>query len=117
MHLNPHLRFEPDLFRVLLLRRLRLPLPLSSRTCGVAVSSTALALTAQVAAGVLERLRLASAVKEAGESPPMSSCGTSQLAIDTTLVSLLRADGEPHRRCADESGVALEAARRRKVRG
>ena len=33
MHLNPHLRFEPDLFRVLLLRRLRLPLPLSSRTC------------------------------------------------------------------------------------
>ena len=39
-----------------------------------------------------------------------------QLAIDTTLVSPLRADGEPHRRCADEGGVALEAARRRKTR-
>ena len=30
---NPHTRLEPQLFRVLLLRRLRLPLPLSSRTC------------------------------------------------------------------------------------
>ena len=39
-----------------------------------------------------------------------------QLAIDTTLVSPLRADGVPHRRFADESGAALEAARRRKDR-
>ena len=30
---NPHTRIEPQLFRVLLLRRLRLPLPLSSRAC------------------------------------------------------------------------------------
>ena len=39
-----------------------------------------------------------------------------QLAIDATLVSPLRADGAPHRRCADESGAALVAARRRKDR-
>ena len=39
-----------------------------------------------------------------------------QLAVDTTLVFPLRADGVPHRRCADESGAALEAARRRKDR-
>ena len=30
---NPYTHIEPQLFRVLLLRRLRLPLPLSSRTC------------------------------------------------------------------------------------
>ena len=30
---NPHTRTEPQLFRVLLLGRLRLPLPLSSRAC------------------------------------------------------------------------------------
>ena len=30
---HPHVRFDSDLFRVLLLRRLRLLLPLSSRTC------------------------------------------------------------------------------------
>ena len=39
-----------------------------------------------------------------------------QLAIDTTLVSPLRADGEPHRQCHDTDGAALDAARRRKVR-
>ena len=33
-----------------------------------------------------------------------------QLVIDATLVSALRADGAPHRRRADESGVAWEAA-------
>ena len=39
-----------------------------------------------------------------------------QLAIDATLVSPLRADGEPHRRCPFEDGVALTLARRRKER-
>ena len=34
-----------------------------------------------------------------------------QLAIDDTLVSPLRADGEPHRRCLDEEGAALIFAR------
>ena len=33
-----------------------------------------------------------------------------QLAIDTTLVSPLRADGEPHRRCSDVDGAASKRA-------
>ena len=37
-----------------------------------------------------------------------------QMAVDTTLVSVLRRDGTPHPRCANEDGAALEAARRRK---
>ena len=39
-----------------------------------------------------------------------------QLAIDATLVSPLRADGDPHRRCPDEDGAALTFAHRRKER-
>ena len=39
-----------------------------------------------------------------------------QLAIDTTLVSPLRGDGQPHRRCVDVDGAALDEARRRKER-
>ena len=34
-----------------------------------------------------------------------------QLTIDTTLVSPLRGDGLPHRRCADVDGAALDEAR------
>ena len=37
------------------------------------------------------------------------------LAIDTTLVSPVRADGETHRQCQDTDGAALDAARRRKM--
>ena len=37
-----------------------------------------------------------------------------QLAVDTTMVSPLRRDGIPHPRCADISGAAFTAARRRK---
>ena len=37
-----------------------------------------------------------------------------QLAIDTTVVSVLKRDGTPHTRCADVDGAALQAARRRK---
>ena len=36
-----------------------------------------------------------------------------QLAIDTTVVSVLKRDGTPHQRCADVDGAALLAARRR----
>ena len=39
-----------------------------------------------------------------------------QLAIDATLISPLRADGEPHRRCPDEDGAAVTFARRREAR-
>ena len=38
--------------------------------------------------------------------------GGAQLAVDTTLVSTLHADGSTRRRAADEDGVALAAARR-----
>ena len=49
--LSPLQRFDSHLFRVLLLRRLHLPLPLSSALAGVVVHTTALAITVQVARG------------------------------------------------------------------
>ena len=39
-----------------------------------------------------------------------------QLAVDTTLVSVLGRNGEPRPRCADVDGVILEEAKRRKER-
>ena len=42
--------------------------------------------------------------------------GGAQLAIDTTLVGALRADGTARRRAADHDGVASAEARRRKAR-
>ena len=39
-----------------------------------------------------------------------------QLAIDTTLVSPIRADGLPRRQCAEVDGAALAQTRRRKQR-
>ena len=37
-----------------------------------------------------------------------------QIAVDTTLVSVLRRDGTPHPRSVNEDGAALAQARRRK---
>ena len=51
-----------------------------------------------------------------GDRLGVSCLRRAQLAIDATLVSLLRADGAPHRRCPDEDGAALAFARRRKER-
>ena len=42
--------------------------------------------------------------------------GGAQLAVDTTLVSTPKSDGEPRRGAADRDGVALAAARRDKER-
>ena len=42
--------------------------------------------------------------------------GGAQLAVDTTLVSALKGNGEPRRGAADRDGVALAAARRVKER-
>ena len=42
--------------------------------------------------------------------------GRAQLAVDTTLVCALHADGNPRRNAASEDGVALKAAKRKKVR-
>ena len=41
--------------------------------------------------------------------------GGSQLAVDTTLVCALHADGSPRRHANQRDGVALQAAKRRKV--
>ena len=41
--------------------------------------------------------------------------GGAQLAVDTTLVSPVSADGQPRRRCAAHDGAALEQARQAKV--
>ena len=42
--------------------------------------------------------------------------GRAQLAVDTTLVCALHADGTPRRNAALEDGVALKGAKRKKVR-
>ena len=42
--------------------------------------------------------------------------GEAQLAVDTTLVSLLHCDGSPHPGAANVDGAVLAAARRRKER-
>ena len=42
--------------------------------------------------------------------------GGAQLAIDTTLVGAVHANGEPGRRATEEGGVALVAAGRTKER-
>ena len=42
--------------------------------------------------------------------------GGAQLAVETTLVSLLHCDGSPHPRAANEDGAVLAAARRLKER-
>ena len=46
----------------------------------------------------------------------LSLFGGVQLAVDTTVVSALHANGEARRNAARRDGVALEAARRRKER-
>ena len=126
---TPLSRFDSDMFRVLLLRRLCLAL------AGV---STALAITAQVARGrgclgdvVLLESAAARVCREAGArvstnvflrdldvmavsaldarrieviAAGLPAFHGTQLAIDTTLISLLRADVEPHRRCSDVDG-------------
>ena len=46
----------------------------------------------------------------------LSILGGVQLAVDTTVVSALHANGEARRNAARRDGVALEAARRRKER-
>ena len=41
--------------------------------------------------------------------------GGAQLALDTTLMCALHADGTPRRHAAQRDGVALQAAKRKKV--
>ena len=64
----------------------------------------------------LRDLDLVSALRinELKSSPKVSQFSTGLLAIDTTLVSPIRAGGEPHQRCAEVDGAAMEVARQRK---
>ena len=134
-------RFDSHLFRVLLLRRLHLPLPLSSRACrcGRLLDCLGHHRASCSRAGVLGRrgFALESAVaqvcREAGARVsvnvflrdldlPIGAMDQrrieviaeglpvfhgAHLPIDATLVSPLRADGEPHRRCPEVDGAAL----------
>ena len=138
-------RCDPQPFRVLLLRRLWLQLPSSSRSwrCGRPLDSCGHHRAASAVAGVLSRKESA-AVRVCREAGGRVSSNVrvqdmdlaapdrldnrrievvvdglplvpgAQLAVDTTLVSPLRRDGTPHPRCAEISGAALTAARRRK---
>ena len=105
---------------VLLLRRLSLPLPLSSHSCRCGRPLDCLKLCVGRCVGgdgvvhwSLQQLIWLASASKIKDFPFFHGA---QLAIDTTLVSPLRADGEPHRRCAEVDGAALVAARRRKER-
>ena len=141
-------RFDPQCFRVLLLRRLWCQLPLSSATCRCVqpLDSRGHHRGACANAGVLGRQGFplescAARVSEklVPESPrtfrfriwtfcPCQGWTTvvwkwwqtashfhgAQLAIDTTMVSVVRADGSPRRQCVGRDGTALDQARRTK---
>ena len=134
-------RIEAPLFRVLVQRRLRLPLPLSQRICGCGLSidplghhraacfalESALARVCREAGGrVATNLFVRNmdlGVPRAGDNRRLEVVvdglplfGGAQLAVDTTLVSALKANGKPRRGAADRDGVALAPARRIKER-
>ena len=141
---SPLTRFDASLFRVLLLRRLWLPLPLPRASAGVSLMS--LATTVQLArrqgCWVVEVMllkallpgfaaRVTNVMVRDLDLLPLHQVDArrlevvadglplfhgAQVALDTTLVSPLRRDGTPHTRCAVEDGVALMQARRRKER-
>ena len=143
--------FTSQLFRVVLLRRLHLPLPLAVRNCrcGLPLDSRGHHRAACARAGVLGgrgwavENAAARICREAGGRvttnvlvrdldlavPHVDDArrlevvvdglllfGGAQLAVDTTLVSALRADGSCRRRVAQHDGLAAEAARLRKAR-
>ena len=148
---NSFSRFDPQPFRVLLLRRLHLPLPLSARLCrcGRPLDPCGHHRSACAVAGVLGRrgfpLESAAArvCREAGARvrtnvmvrdmdllPAAALDGRrlevvadgltlhrgAQLAIDTTLVAVLKRDGTPRTGADRTNGVALASARQRKER-
>ena len=144
-------RIESHLFRVVLLRRLRQPLPLSAHNCrcGRPLDVLGHHRAACARAGVLGQMGfavesvVARICREGGgrvrtnimvrdldmELPHGEDArrlevvvdglplfGGRQLAVDTTLVGVLHANGQPMRRTPDEDWVRLLAARRRKER-
>ena len=146
---SPTSRFDPQCFRVLLLRRLWCPLPLSSAfcRCGQPLDSRGHHRAACATSGVLGRRGFplescaARVCREAGArvstnirvqdldllpgvrvddrrlevvADGLPLFHGAQLAVDTTLVCTVRADGTPRRRCATTDGAALAQARWRK---
>ena len=132
---SPLTRIEPALFRVLLQRRLALPLPLSNRTsrCGRPLDAGRRGFALESAAGRVcreagERVATNQFVRDLDLGVPNANddrrlevvadglplFGGVQLAVDTTLVSAVRGDGEPVLGAAERDGVALRRARRRK---
>ena len=134
-------RIDSHLLRVLLLRRLRLPLPLSARQCrcGRPLDAFGHHHAACAGAGVLGRRGFpvesagARICREAGGRVVANAIlrdfdlvapnprdqrffGGAQLAVDTTLVSPLHCDGSPHPGAANVDGAVLAVARRRKER-
>ena len=139
----PLMRIDTPLFRVLLLRRLHLPLSPSSRFCrcgrpldpcghhraacaragvlgrrGFAVESAAARICREAGARVttnifVRDLDLGAPIADARRLEVVAD-GLPQLA--TTLVSTLKSNGEARRRTADFDGAALEVARRQKER-
>ena len=128
-------RIEPQLFRIVLLRRLNLPLPLSARfcRCGLPLDLRGHHRAACSRAGILGRraggrVTTNVMVRDLDLAEPhiadtrrlevvadgLPLFGEAQLAIDTTIVSTLHANGEA--RSAHVDGAALSAARRRKER-
>ena len=143
--------FAPQPFRLLLLRRLRLAVPLSARwcRCGRPLDCRGHHRSACARAGILgyrgypmesvmaricreagARVRTNVMVRDLdlgafnhldGRRLEIIADGLplwrgAQLAIDTTLVSPIRADGTARRHAAHRDGVALEEARRTKER-
>ena len=130
-------KIDSHLFRVLLLRRLQLPTPLTVRTyrCGCPLDSLGHHRAACARAGVLAECRRPhlsrswwARVNECVRPRPrldgaccadgrrlevvvngLTLFGGSQIAVDTTPVSALHSDGTPLRRAAAEDGVALTA--------
>ena len=146
-----HSTFDAQVFRTLLLRRLWLPLPSSSRVCrcgrpldssghhraacavagvlgsrGFAVESAAARVCREGGGRVTTNIRIQDMdivapnrlderrIKILVDGLPLFH--GAQIAVDTTLVSVLRRDGVPRPRCPDVDGAALEVARRTKER-
>ena len=148
---NRFSRFDPQPFRVLLLHRLHLLLPLSARLCrcgrpldpcGHHRSACAVAgvlgrrgfplesAAARVCREVGARVRTNVMVRDMDLLPAAALDGRRlevvadglplsrgvQLAIDTTLVAVLKRDGTPRTGADRTNGVALASARQREER-
>ena len=127
---------QDDTFRCVLLRRLRLPLPLEARACrcGGALDELGDHRAACPTAGVLVRRacpleRAAAFLRDLNLGLPLTdgrrlevvahglpAFGGVQVAVDVTLVSPLRRDGSSRSRADHEPGLALRTAAERKHR-